>query len=44
MELKDLFNSKEIMDLFDEAGQKAHEIMVEQMEINPGAIDALYGP
>jgi hypothetical protein len=31
------------IDLLEEAGNKAFEVMVEQMRINPDAIEALYG-
>lgn len=29
--------------MLDDASEKAFEVMVEQMERNPGAIEALYG-
>lgn len=32
-----------VIDLLDEAGNRAFEVMVEQMKINPDAIEALYG-
>jgi hypothetical protein len=32
-----------MIDLLDKAHDRAHEIMVEQMKINPDAIEALYG-
>ena len=32
-----------MIDLLEEAGNRAFEIMVEQMKINPDAIEALYG-
>jgi len=32
-----------MIDLLEEAGQHAFETMVEQMKINPDAIEALYG-
>jgi hypothetical protein len=42
-----LMNEKPILtqwmiDLLEEAGNRAFEIMVEQMRINPDAIEALY--
>jgi len=32
-----------MIDLLEEAGNRAFETMVEQMKINPDAIEALYG-
>jgi hypothetical protein len=32
-----------MIDLLEEAGNRAFEIMIEQMKINPDAIEALYG-
>lgn len=32
-----------MIDLLEEAGNRAFEVMVEQMKINPDAIEALYG-
>lgn len=32
-----------MIDLLEEAGNHAFEVMVEQMKINPDAIEALYG-
>jgi hypothetical protein len=32
-----------MIDLLEEAGRHAFETMVEQMKINPDAIEALYG-
>jgi hypothetical protein len=32
-----------IIELLEEAGNRAFEIMIEQMKINPDAIEALYG-
>lgn len=32
-----------MIDLLNEAGNRAFEVMVEQMKINPDAIEALYG-
>jgi hypothetical protein len=42
-----LMNEKPVLkqwmiDLLEEAGNRAFEIMVEQMKINPDAIEALY--
>lgn len=32
-----------MIDLLDKAQERAFEVMVEQMKINPDAIEALYG-
>ena len=34
---------QKVIDLLDKAGEHAFEVMVEQMNTNPGAIEALYG-
>jgi hypothetical protein len=43
LSLPDYYVPQWVIDLIDKSGDEVFEIMVEQMRVNPDAIEALYG-